>query len=335
MNTTQKKISAITSLALIASFSACGSSTAQSATTDSGAKDQAKVINVGDQPAFFIFKIAEKKGLFDKEFSEDGIKVNVVSYVKQGPAIVESIASQDVDLALLGTVPTITANANGNRIIALASGNYTADGFGLFAGPNSGITDVTELKGQKIGLPFGTNEHEVTINILQAHGLQPEDVELTNLSAADALTALKKGDIAAALLKGSDFYAAQSAGATEIADNSESGPVANLIVGREDFVTANPGITSRFLKVAKEAAEYVEDNPEESIQIAAESTGASEEDGKINYESRSRLVGVEDKYLTDPLNKTLEFAKVQNLITKDVSVSDIVDTSYFEDADTQ
>lgn len=297
--------------------------------------NQAKVINVGDQPAFFIFKIAQEKGLFEKEFGKDGIKINVVSYVKQGPAIVESIASKNVDIALLGTLPTITANANGNKIIALASGNYTDDGFALFVGPSTGIDKVEGLKGKKLGVTFGTNEHQVSIKILEKHQLAPADVQLTNLSAADALTALRNGDIEAALLKGNDFVAAQKFGAVAIANNSEVGPVANVLVGREAFIKENPELTARFLKVAQEAAKYVEANPEEAVQIAAKITGAPLENAKVNYASRKRLVTAEGKYLADPLQATLDFVKAQKLITKDVLVKDVVDVSYFKAAGLQ
>ncbi len=332
MNSVRRSLLIATAMLTLA-VAGCSTQTAAqqgAPAADTAAVDQATVINLGDQPAFFIFKVAQEKGYFDEEFGQDGVTINVESYVKQGPAVVESIASDHVDLALLGTLPTVTANANGNKIIALASANYTEDGFTLFAAPDSGITTVEELAGKRIGLPFGTNEHQVTIELLAKHGLAPTDVQLVNLSGSDALVALQRGDIEAALLKGNDFVAAKKFGATEVANNGETGPVANLLVGREEFVRANPGLTSRVLAVAQKAAEYTEANPDEAIKIASASTGAGLDDTKVNYNSRTRLVSTDPKYLSEPLQDTIDFATQQKLITSEVALSDILDTSLFD-----
>lgn len=324
----------LAALLAAAAFSAaipgCKNAPAQSSGSKSGS-NVTTVVNVGDQPAFFLFKIAQEKGFFAKELGGD-VKVNVVSFVKQGPAIVESMASKNVDLAMLGTLPIVTANANGNPIVALASGNYSEKGFALFVNPDSGIKTVEELKGKTVGMPFGTNDHEAVVELLEKHNLSSGDVKLMNMESADALTALKKGHIEAALLKGNSFYSATQAGEVKIADNSETGPIANLIVGRKNFVEKNPEITEKFLKACAEAAKYIESNPEESIRIAAKITGASEDDEKINYESRSRLVSIDDQYVTVPLQKAIDFAKKQSLISKDVTVEEILNTSCFSKA---
>lgn len=327
-----KKLTA--ALLTLAVLSALITGCKNSSNTSSGAQgnlNTAKVINVGDQPAFFLFKIAQAKGFFTKELGSK-IKVNVISYVKQGPAVVESMASKDVDLAMLGTLPTVTADANGDHIIALASGNYSKDGFTLFVSPASGAKKVEDLKGKSVGVPFGTNDHEVAVEILAKHHLKTSDVQLTNMQASDALIALKKGEIDAALLKGNDYYTAVSDGEIAIANNGETGPVANLIVGRKAFIEKNPKLTEQFLKACSEAAKYVESHADESIKIAAKVTGTTTEDSKINYKSRIRLVSISDKYFATPLQKTIKFAKDQSLIDKDISLKDITDTSYFKNA---
>ena len=75
-------------------------------------KDAAEkmTVNVGDQAAFFLVKVAEEKGFFEEEFGRDGITVNSVIYEKMGPAIIEAMAEGDVDLSIVGIFPVVNAN---------------------------------------------------------------------------------------------------------------------------------------------------------------------------------------------------------------------------------
>lgn len=329
MNFKRVLATVLTAAALGAVFTGCKSTAGGSGTQS--ALNAAKIINIGDQPSFFIFKIAQAKGYFKKEFGSD-IKVNVISYVKQGPAVVESMASKNIDLAMLGTLPIVTANANGKHMIALASGNYSKNGFAIFANPYAEVKKVEDLKGKTLGVPFGTNDHEVAVELFERHDLRPSDVKLMDMQASDALVALKKGNISAALLKGNDLNSAKKAGEIEIANNSETGPVANMLVGRKAFIDANPKLTQKFIKACSESAKYVESHPAESIKISAKMTGSTIADTKISYKSRIRLVSIDGEYFAKPLMKSVNFAKKQGIIDENITYNQITATSFFSKA---
>ena len=112
--------------------------------------NQEITVNVGDQAAFFLVKVAEAKGFFEEEFAKDNIKIHTEIFAKMGPAIIEAMSTGDVDLSIVGVFPVVNANNAGNKIIILASGNYTEDGFRLVVGPEATITSVEELNGLKI-----------------------------------------------------------------------------------------------------------------------------------------------------------------------------------------
>ena len=75
-----------------------------------------------------------------------------------------------------------------------------------------------------------------------------------------------------------------------------------------------------------------DENPDETIKIAAEVTGADEESTKVSLESRERKISIDDDLLKNPVEETLEFAKEQGLVDDSLSYDDIVDTSYFENS---
>ena len=293
--------------------------------------NQEITVNVGDQAAFFLVKVAEAKGFFEEEFAKDNIKIHTEIFAKMGPAIIEAMSTGDVDLSIVGVFPVVNANNAGNKIIILASGNYTEDGFRLVVGPEATITSVEELNGLKIGVPFGTAEHQITLQLLEKHGLTADQVELVNLQQADALTALLGKEIDAALFNSGTLSAAENAGAKTIATNKEVGLIVNPVIGKKEFVEANPEITSRFLKVLDKTAKWIDENEDETVKIAAEINGTDEESIRVSLLSRGRTISIDDEYLRGPVESTLNFVLAQGLI-ENLAYDDIVDTSYFLNA---
>ena len=296
--------------------------------------NQEITVNVGDQAAFFLVKVAEAKGFFEEEFAKDNIKIHTEIFFYFGPAIIEAMSTGDVDLSIVGVFPVVNANNAGNKIIILASGNYTEDGFRLVVGPEATITSVEELSGLKIGVPFGTAEHQITLQLLEKHGLTTDQVELVNLQQADALTALLGKEIDAALFNSGTLSAAENAGAKTIATNKEVGLIVNPVIGKKEFVEANPEITSRFLKVLDKTAKWIDENEDETVKIAAEINGTDEESIRVSLLSRGRTISVDDEYLRGPVESTLNFVLAQGLI-ENLAYDDIVDTSYFLNAGIQ
>ena len=296
--------------------------------------NQEITVNVGDQAAFFLVKVAEAKGFFEEEFAKDNIKIHTEIFAKMGPAIIEAMSTGDVDLSIVGVFPVVNANNAGNKIIILASGNYTEDGFRLVVGPEATITSVEELNDLKIGVPFGTAEHQITLQLLEKHGLTADQVELVNLQQADALTALLGNEIDAALFNSGTLSAAENAGAKTIATNKEVGLIVNPVIGKKEFVEANPEITSRFLKVLDKTAKWIDENEDETVKIAAEINGTDEESIRVSLLSRGRTISIDDEYLRGPVESTLNFVLAQGLI-ENLAYDDIVDTSYFLNAGIQ
>ena len=75
----------------------------------------------------------------------------------------------------------------------------------------------------------------------------------------------------------------------------------------------------------------IDENEDETVQIAAKINGTDEEGIRVSLLSRGRAISIDDEHFKTPIESTLNFAKEQGLIT-DLSYDDVVDTSYFENA---
>ena len=289
-------------------------------------------VHLGDQPSFFILKIADYNGYFTEEFEGTGVKIVVDNFVNQGSAIVEAMNAGNVQLGVIGTMPLVTADANGSGFKALASVNLSVDGFKLYAGAGNGITTVEEFKGKKIAVKFSSNEHEMLLTLLAKAGLGDTDVEIVNMSADDSLNSLITGDVDGAILKGDQLNAANASGANIVADNSQSGLIGNYLIGREDFITAHPEVVTGVLKVLEKARIWIDENPEKTVDIFAGLTNTDKEVTKTSFESRTRSISIDEDKFAAPINRTLEFLKGQGTIDDSLKLEDILDPGYYTNA---
>ncbi len=314
-----------------ASESASVAESSETAQASAESKDELEV-HIGDQPSFFILKVAEENGYFDEEFKDTGIKIVVDNFVNQGSAIVEAMNAGDVDLGVLGTMPLVTADANDSHFVAISSVNLSEDGFKLYAGAGTGITSVDQFKGKKIGVKFSSNEHEMLLTLIANAGLSDTDVEIVNLSAEDSLNSLISGDVDGAILKGDQLNAANDAGAVIVADNSESGIIENLLIGREEFLKEHPEVVIGVLKVLEKTKQWIDENPEETVDTFVKLTGTDKEVAKVSFESRTRSISIDEDKFVAPIQRTLDFLKSQGTIEDMLTIEDIVDTSYYENS---
>ena len=303
---------------------------ATEAKTDSAAPAEELEVHLGDQPSFFILKIAEKNGYFEDEFAGSGVKIIVDNFVNQGSAIVEAMNAGDVQLGVLGTMPLVTADANGSGFVAISSVNLSVDGFKLYAGADSGVKTINEFKGKKFAVKFSSNEHEMLLSLLSNAGLTDSDVEIVNMSADDSLNSLISGDVAGAILKGDQLDAANSSGAVIVADNSQSGIIENLLISRPDFAAEHPEVIEGVLRVLERAKVWIDENPEETVNIFVELTNTDPATAKTSFESRTRSISVDDDKFVAPIERTLAFLKGQGTIEDKLKIEDIVDKSFYE-----
>jgi sulfonate transport system substrate-binding protein len=200
----------------------------------------------------------------EKEFANDpNIKIEWTFFKGAGPAVNEGFATDQLDFAYQGDLPSLIGRATGLKTkYLLASGARKP--LYLAVAKDSGIKKIEDLRGRKIALQRGTNGHLAAIKILESHGLKERDVQVVNLDSAGTVAALSSKDIDAAFGDTQLINLAAKGSADVIyttkGDDPRFGRNAGII-GREAFIDTHPEITQRVVDAFVKAAKWSSDEP--------------------------------------------------------------------------
>ncbi|TCP47887.1 sulfonate transport system substrate-binding protein [Tamaricihabitans halophyticus] len=122
-----------------------------------------------------------------------------------GPAILEAIRAGSVDLAAVGDTPPIQAHAAGESVPIVAARKQSKPDYRFAVAPGVTVDRLTDLAGKRISYGEGTGRQPFVLRALRKAGLQPTDVELIPLQAADFPDAIRTGQVDVAVLNEPHF----------------------------------------------------------------------------------------------------------------------------------
>ena len=205
--------------------------------------------------------LLKDKGLLEKEFAKDGIKIQWVQSAGSNKAL-EFLNAGSIDFGSTAGSAALVAKINGNPIKSIyvfSRPEWTA----LVTTKDSKIASVADLKGKRVAVTRGTDPHIFLVRALLGAGLSEKDITPVLLQHADGKTALIRGDVDA--WAGLDPMMAQA----EIEDGAKlffRNAAANtwgILNVREDFAKDHPDLVKRVLAVYEEARKYSLAHPDE------------------------------------------------------------------------
>jgi sulfonate transport system substrate-binding protein len=139
-----------------------------------------------------------------------------------GPLRLEAIRAGAAQVGAVGDVPPILAHFSGAEVVIVGVVVTEGPSTIIATAPDSGIKELKDLKGRKVGINPGTAQQAIVFRNLKASGLKPEDIQPINLGLAEFADALRAGQIDAAVLKQPDraryLKSVAGTGAREIND---------------------------------------------------------------------------------------------------------------------
>ena len=199
--------------------------------------------------------------------------VNVNYLTSQGTvAVVQAVATGGAQMGQADTLSLDSAVAKGvTNVKAVCS--YVANNiYDVVVKADSPITDVSQLKGKKIGLSsLATGVYYNARVTLQNAGLDPDkDVTFVTIaSPAAQLDALNKGDVDALSIIDVSVGTFENSG-TQLRLFQPTGPMAwqwNLVVANTDFMAAHPDAVAGVCKAIQEAEVFVHANPAAALSV--------------------------------------------------------------------
>ena len=275
---------------------------------------------------------AHAEHYFEKELGET--RIEYFFFKGAGPAVNEAFANGQLDFASQGDLPQIIGRANGLKTRQLAAGGAHAPLY-LAVPAKSDIQGVEDLKGRKVAIFRGTNNHLAAVKVLAANGLTERDLQGINMDEASANAALATGNIDAVFGNyGTLLLVAQ--GLARIAYTTKGDNPAferqSTLIADEGFVRKHPDLTQAIVTAYVKAAQWSSDeaNREALFEIWARSGRpasayrADFEGQKLKYRNTPLI----DDYLIEQYRARAQQARAYGLIRRDVNVDGWFDPQF-------
>lgn len=120
--------------------------------------------------------IAHSEHYLDEELRDlPDVKIEWSFFKGAGPAVNEAFANNQLDFALQGDLPQIIGRANGLKTKILLAAGAHAPTY-LAVPKDSPVKRIEDLRGKKVSIFRGTNNHLAAVKALAGHGLQEKDL---------------------------------------------------------------------------------------------------------------------------------------------------------------
>jgi NitT/TauT family transport system substrate-binding protein len=219
--------------------------------------------------------VGMERGMFESNLGNSTIVETKL--FDSGPQVIESLFANSIDIAYVGPGPAINGFLKSeNHDVVILSG-AASGGASFIVHPNSKINSVDDFAGKRIAAPQIGNSQDVSLrNYLSENGLKPYEkggsVVVLNISNPDIYTLFTKGDIDAAWvpepwatilvqdLEGKRLFYEE-----ELWPENKFASV--LLIGREKYVSENPGVITKWLESHQQTANWINNNPQETRMI--------------------------------------------------------------------
>ncbi|MDO4269762.1 MAG: ABC transporter substrate-binding protein [Eubacteriales bacterium] len=212
--------------------------------------------------------IADKEGVFE----ENGLDVDIL-YFTSGPPQTEALGADEWDVGCIGSPPTIAANLAYNmKIIGLSVEDTVALSFwcrndsdiAAYGDPDGDgiVGDAASWRGKTILCPLVTSWHFVLIATLNKLGLTEDDVNIIDMDASQAYTAMQAGQGDICALGFPNYILAEDEDWTCCATGASGGEsMPTVLVASEKAISEKPDAVLAWLRSYYEVSgKYVSDN---------------------------------------------------------------------------
>lgn len=265
--------------------------------------------------------VMKNQGLLEKEFAEEGIKINWIP-IKAGLNQVRGMAAGEIDMvAAMNTSTLLIANSAGNRIVIIDGVAHPDDTFAIVAKPE--VKNIVDLKGRQIVGPKGTVLHHLLSAALKSSGVEMKDVNWVSMNLPASLTTLLGGRADAALLAAGGILAAEKAGFHALVKAKGLIETNLVLAARGDFAKEYPDVVRRVAKVNRQALQWALSNKSQAIALGAKELQLSKEDAAKLFEWSHFYSDLTQKDI-DALQNSQRFLSEQKMMNRSVDINTLI-----------
>ncbi len=308
----------------------CGSSAGNESSTEADSGESV-VLRVGAQPypLYTSIYVAHQQGYLEEELEAVGATYEWKEF-KSGSLVNEAAASGEVDMGFMADLPAIISRSTGQPVEIVNNVAYGEKALAVLIRPDSDITSVADLKDRKVAYTTGSYTQHLIALLLANEGLSLDDIESINLAAGDQAAALTNGDVDAIVTW--EQYVSQfiSDGTAKLLADGTGVKKGNMITYFEtDFAEANPDVVKAYIRALNRADAFIEANPDETAELAANTFGVDLEVMKTILGNLTFTTELTDDDIAE-ITKVKDFSLEQGLISSDIDMDSFINTEYLD-----
>ncbi|MDD4562860.1 MAG: MetQ/NlpA family ABC transporter substrate-binding protein [Syntrophomonadaceae bacterium] len=301
----------ICSLSLIG----CGK---EKAPPESGQVTPGKTISIGVMPDVesVPFIIAEKNGYFEKEGVQ--VKIEHFSSAKDRDS---ALQGGKLDGVITDVIAVVFANEGGIKLKIVAKNEGNVE---LLAGKDSGINELKDVKGKKVGMSTHTIMEYTTDKMLEAAQIKPEEINKVAIPPLPTrLEMLQGAKIDAAILPEPLAGLAVKNGALALISTDEMDNKAGAIAFTSQSLQENPEEIKAVMRAYNNAVAYLETEPVSSYSdfIIQEQGFPAEIKDSLKLPQYSKAQRPKENIVAD----VVEWMQAKRLIEGNYEYKDLVD----------
>ena len=282
--------------------------TAQESETETGEKASKKMpqkIRIGYQTSPNDELLAKAMGIAQEAFTN--VEVEYINF-KSGRDVNTAMITNGIDVGLIGSVGAAVGIAQELPYQVYFIHSIIGDAEALAVRRN--INSIADLRGKKIGVPFGSTTHFAFLSLLEREKINENEIDIIDMQPQNMVAAWQRGDIDGGYV----WYPHLQ----KIID--EEGKVlitSGDLAAKYDIITADVGIVSKkfaqqypeavkkYVGVLNEAIAFYNQKPQEAAQTISKEMGISPE---ASLQAMSKIIWLtseqqaEPKYLGTPDN---------------------------------
>lgn len=234
-------------------------------------------------------------------FEEVGLNIKTEEF-QGGPAEIAAMASGDIDIAQIGHGAHALAIEGEAMIFAIDQLGVSDE---VLANPTLGIETAADLKGKTIASTAGTSAEIVLDLILGEAGLTQDDVNVVEMDANGAVSAMVSGNVDAVATWAPSTTIIKEKMGDDVISLGSNGDYIDTVtfpgsfITTEKFANENEDILVRFVAGLMKAQDYRESNIEEVAEWLAEKVEA---DPVIMLETKDSGLWLRGDYLVDAVS---------------------------------
>jgi len=280
-------------------------------------------IGIGNWPPCELWYIAKEKGYFGDT------PVEIVRFSTWSDSM-DSLYVGKIDLIHSSYFNTVYYDSRGEsaRIILSSDTINGADGLVV----KNYIGRIQDLKGKKIAVELGTDEHFLLHKVLEKEGLKDTDVIILSVDSEEGMKRFISGEVDACFTYEPFLSRAADKGDGKItAVTDDTLNYISTLVARDEVLQKRKKDYANIIRAWYRAQQFVKDNPQEAFQLMASKEGMTYDEFKNFYEGFNFFSLEENKNIfssenfLDELKEIEIFLVENNLISKDVDTDKLFD----------